>query len=246
MIYVPCDTTAISLGANEIARRIHELVPDVEIKRNGTRGLFFLEPLIEVQTEDGLVAYGPLEAEDITLELIAGGEHPKRLGDIEQHPFLKNQQRLTFSKIGKIDPLSIQDYRDLGGFDGLETALRMTPQALVTEVKDSGLRGRGGAAFPTGIKWQTVLDTPSDQKYIVCNADEGDSGTFADRLVMECDPYMLIEGMIIAGLSVQATQGYIYLRREYPLADRILRAAIENCYAAGWLGDDVQIGRAHV
>lgn len=240
MIYIPCDTTAISLGANELAAHIRAIRPDLAIKRNGTRGLFWLEPLIEVDTPQGRVAYGPVEVEDIDDAMLAGGDHPKRLGNIEEHPYLAQQNRLTFSRIGKIDPLSLEDYQSLGGFKGLSHALTMTPQDIVSEVKDSGLRGRGGAAFPTGIKWQTVLDAPADPKYIVCNADEGDSGTFADRLVMECDPYQLIEGMIIAGLSVGATQGYIYLRREYPLADRILRGAIENCYHEGWLGDDIQ------
>ena len=240
MIYVPCDTTAISLGANELADRIIQLDPSQRIKRNGTRGLFWLEPLIEVDTDQGRIAYGPCELEDITPALLAGQDHPKRLGDIEQLPFLAQQNRLTFARIGKIDPLSLDDYCAMDGFKGLQNALTLTPQEIVSAVKDSGLRGRGGAAFPTGIKWQTVLDAPGQQKYIVCNADEGDSGTFADRLVMECDPYQLIEGMIIAGLAVGATQGYIYLRREYPLADRILRGAIENCYASGWLGSDIQ------
>ncbi len=240
MIYVPCDTTAISLGANQIADEIRALDPEVTIKRNGTRGLFWLEPLIEVDTPQGRIAYGPLELGEVTPELLAGGAHPKRLGDIESHPYLAKQNRLTFARIGKIDPLSLADYRETGGFDGLINAINKTPQGIVSDVKNSGLRGRGGAAFPTGIKWQTVLDAPGTQKYIVCNADEGDSGTFADRLVMECDPYQLIEGMIIAGLAVGANQGYIYLRREYPLADRILRAAIENCYTDGWLGADIQ------
>lgn len=240
MIYVPCDTTAISLGANEVAQQIQALDPSVTIKRNGTRGLYWLEPLVEVDTEHGRIAYGPVEPEDVNEAMISGGDHPKCLGDIETHPYLAKQNRLTFARIGKIDPLSLEDYRAHQGFAGLTNALNKTPQDIVSEVKDSGLRGRGGAAFPTGIKWQTVLDAESPQKYIVCNADEGDSGTFADRLVMECDPYQLIEGMIIAGLAVGANQGYVYLRREYPLADRILRAAIENCYAEGWLGQDIQ------
>ncbi|MCY1359479.1 NADP-reducing hydrogenase subunit HndC [compost metagenome] len=152
---------------------------------------------------------------------------------------MKKQQRLTFARAGITDPLSIDDYRAQDGFKGLENALKREPQAIVDEVKASGLRGRGGAAFPTGIKWQTVLDAPAEQKYIVCNADEGDSGTFADRLVMECDPYMLIEGMTIAGLAVGATQGYIYLRSEYPVAHRILDEAIARAEATGYLGDNI-------
>ena len=245
MIYVPCDSTAISLGANEIAARIRELDSKIEIKRNGTRGLMWLEPLIEVDTPEGRIAYGPVEPADVDAAMLSGQDHPKRLGDIETHPYLARQNRLTFKRIGKIDPLSLEDYQAHDGFKGLTNALALSPQDIVTAVKDSGLRGRGGAAFPTGIKWQTVLDAQDDQKYIVCNADEGDSGTFADRLVMECDPYQLIEGMIIAGLAVGATQGYIYLRREYPLADRIMRGAIENCYSEGWLGADIQGSGKH-
>ena len=245
MIYVPCDSTAISLGANEIAARIRELDSEIEIKRNGTRGLMWLEPLIEIDTPEGRIAYGPVEPADVNAAMLAGQDHPKRLGDIATHPYLARQNRLTFKRIGKIDPLSLEDYQAHDGFKGLNNALALAPQDIVTAVKDSGLRGRGGAAFPTGIKWQTVLDAQDDQKYIVCNADEGDSGTFADRLVMECDPYQLIEGMIIAGLAVGATQGYIYLRREYPLADRIMRGAIENCYSEGWLGADIQGSGKH-
>ncbi|MEX1058168.1 MAG: formate dehydrogenase, partial [Natronospirillum sp.] len=222
-VYVPCDTTALSLGADAVAEQLLVAAASegvtLELVRNGSRGLCWLEPLVEVETPQGRVAFGPVSPEEVG-SLVAAGlfsgqqTHPLALGDIEQLPYLKQQQRLTFSRIGKTDPLSLEDYRRLDGWRGLEHALKQTPQAIVDEVKQSGLRGRGGAAFPTGIKWQTVLDTPAEQKFIVCNADEGDSGTFADRLVMECDPYMLIEGMIIAGLAVGADQGYIYLRSE--------------------------------
>ncbi|MHA7879289.1 MAG: formate dehydrogenase beta subunit [Saccharospirillum sp.] len=247
-VYVPCDTTALSLGADEVAeallREAEQHGQPIELIRNGSRGLFWLEPLVEVDAGQGRVAYGPVTAEAVS-ELVAVGlftgatEHPLGLGDIEQHPYLKQQQRLTFSRIGLTDPLSLDDYCDHGGWQGLERALSLDAQGIVDEVKTSGLRGRGGAAFPTGIKWQTVLDAPAEQKYIVCNADEGDSGTFADRLVMECDPYLLIEGMVIAGLAVGATRGYVYLRSEYPVAHRIFQQALAHAYSTGYLGDNL-------
>lgn len=254
-IYVPCDTTALSMGADEVAALIAHYAGirgvDIELVRNGSRGLFWLEPLVEVETATGRIGYGPVEQDDIPGLVEAGlfegqSDHPRFLGPVADIPYLKRQQRLTFSRIGITDPLSIADYRAHGGFDGLDKALLLSPQAIVDEVKASGLRGRGGAAFPTGIKWQTVHDEPwQQQKYIVCNADEGDSGTFADRLAMECDPYMLIEGMTIAGLAVGATQGFIYLRSEYPVAHRILEEAIHRAEAEGYLGDDVRgSGRA--
>ncbi|WP_110707106.1 formate dehydrogenase beta subunit [Salinicola sp. CR57] len=247
-IYVPCDTTARSLGADAVAARLtraaDRLGVAIQLKRNGSRGLFWLEPLVEVETAAGRVAYGPVAPTDVDALVDAGlfegrQEHDLALGDIEAHPYLARQQRLTFSRIGLTDPLSLEDYTARQGFAGLKQALALTPQGIVDEVKASGLRGRGGAAFPTGIKWQTVHDTPAAQKYIVCNADEGDSGTFADRLVMECDPFMLIEGMTIAGLAVGATQGYIYLRSEYPLAQAMLDEAIVRAEAAGYLGDNI-------
>ena len=249
IIYVPCDTTALSLGADEVAEQIRHYAEqqdvDLRMVRNGSRGLFWLEPLVEVVTAEGRVAYGPVEPEQVA-ELVEAGlfdgqpGHPLYLGSIEEHPYLKRQQRLTFSRIGITDPLCLDDYIANGGFVGLKKAAALTAQGIVDQVKTSGLRGRGGAAFPAGIKWQTVLDEPQDQqKYIVCNADEGDSGTFADRLVMECDPYMLIEGMVIAGLAVGATQGYIYLRSEYLLSQQMLNAAIRRAEAAGYLGENI-------
>lgn len=248
-IYVPSDTTAKALGADRLAQRIAALAArqglELEIVRNGTRGLYWLEPLLEVDTAQGRVGFGPVEEQD--LESLFDAEfwqgdvtHPLALGLVEEIPYLRRQQRFTFARAGITDPLSLDDYRAHGGYRGLPNALAMAAQQIVDEVRESGLRGRGGAAFPTGIKWQTVLDAPADQKYIVCNADEGDSGTFADRLVMECDPFMLIEGMTIAGLAVGATQGYIYLRSEYPLAQKNLNAAIATAYANNLLGEDIQ------
>jgi formate dehydrogenase iron-sulfur subunit len=249
-IYIPRDTTALAMGADRLATEIAAEAANrgesVEIIRNGSRGMFWLEPLVEVATDSGRIAYGPVEHRDIDSLFDQGflkGEtaHPLSQGLTEEIPYFKKQQRLTFARAGITDPVSLDDYQQLDGFNGLKKALQMDGQGIVDEVKTSGLRGRGGAAFPTGIKWQTVLDAngTQDQKYIVCNADEGDSGTFADRMVMEADPYMLIEGMTIAGLAVGADQGYIYLRSEYPVAQQILNEAIAKAEAAGFLGDNL-------
>src|SRR5690606_8123544 len=252
-VYVPRDTAAVAMGAHEIAQQLaaqaQERGLDVQIVRNGSRGLLWLEPMVEVQTAQGRVAYGPVQAEDVAglfeAGWLQGGQHTLSHGLTEEIPYLKNQQRLTFARVGITDPLSLSDYQAHGGLAGLKRAASMTPEAIVDEVTESGLRGRGGAAFPTGIKWKTVLSTPAQQKYIACNADEGDSGTFSDRMIMEGDPYTLIEGMTIAGLAVGATYGYIYLRSEYPDAIATLNSAIDNARAAGWLGHDIAgTGRA--
>lgn len=247
-IFVPCDTTALSLGADKVAEAIRLEAEKrditVEVIRNGSRGMLWLEPLVEVETDLGRIGYAAVEPDHISslfdADFISGSDQAQCcIGLVEELPYLKKQQRLTFARSGITDPVSLLDYESLDGYQGLKNALKLQPQEIVDEVKTSGLRGRGGAAFPTGIKWQTVLDTPSEQKYIVCNADEGDSGTFADRLVMECDPFMLIEGMTIAGLAVHATQGYIYLRSEYPIAHRLLNEAIDKAYEAGYLGPNI-------
>ena len=246
-LYVPRDTTAVALGAQDVATALAAETArrsmDIELVRNGSRGLFWLEPLLEVEQQGQRIAFGPVNAMDVPglLDALAGDAagHPLYLGVTEDIPWLQGQQRLTFARAGLGDPLSLEHYRSLGGFAGLEKALHMSSQGIVEEITASGLRGRGGAAFPAGIKWQTVLDTVAEQKYIVCNADEGDSGTFADRLLMEADPFQLIEGMIIAGLAVGATRGYIYLRSEYPRALDILNSAINTALDAAYLGDDI-------
>lgn len=246
-IFIPTDTTAVAVGADRVAeafkRTAQAMGVELQIIRNGSRGAFGLEPLVEVETDEGRVAFGAVKASDVqsiieSLETPAH-HHERYLGLTTEIPWFVGQTRITFKRCGVGAPTSLESYRALGGYMGLEHALAMSPQAIVDEVKTSGLRGRGGAAFPTGIKWQTVLDTPSSQKYIVCNADEGDSGTFADRLVMEADPFQLIEGMTIAGLGVGATRGYIYLRSEYPKAQKALEAAIEIAEQAGFLGEGI-------
>lgn len=247
-VYVPQDSSAISVGADLVAFELKN-VERVNVVRNGSRGLFWLEPMIEVETLQGRVAYGPVSHTDINSlinqGMLEGAQtHPLSLGLTEEIPFLKQQQRLTFKRAGIIEPSNLTHYQQHGGYEGLQRALTLDQQACIDEVKDSGLRGRGGAAFPTGIKWQTVLNTPNEKKYIVCNADEGDSGTFADRLQMEADPFALIEGMTIAAFAVGADQGYIYLREEYPHAHIMLKKAIETATAANFLGENI-MGSGH-
>jgi len=246
-VYVPRDSTALSLGADKTAAAIvaeaQKRNIQIELIRNGSRGLFWLEPFVEVATEKGRVAFAPVQPKDVPglfdADFLHSGAHPLYLGLTEELSWLKKQQRLTFARVGITDPVSLQDYIAHDGYKGLANALNMSGADIVKVVTDSGLRGRGGAAFPTGIKWNTVLNAPAEQKYIVCNADEGDSGTYSDRMVMEDDPYVLIEGMTIAGVAVGATQGYIYLRSEYPHALKVLNEAIEKATQAGYLGDNI-------
>ncbi|MEA3107175.1 MAG: formate dehydrogenase iron-sulfur subunit [Gammaproteobacteria bacterium] len=247
-IYVPRDAAALGVGADQTAQAIvveaQRRGIDVELIRNGSRGLLWLEPLVEVDVAGTRVAYGPVQAHDVAAlfeaGFTAGHPHPLGHGATEQIPYLKRQERLTFARVGLTDPRSLSDYLVHGGYRGLRTALALKPDDIVARVTASGLRGRGGAAFPAGIKWKTVLGAPSAQKYIVCNADEGDSGTFSDRMLMEGDPFVLIEGMTIAGLATGATRGYIYLRWEYPQAKLALEAAIASAAAANYLGQNIQ------
>jgi formate dehydrogenase iron-sulfur subunit len=246
-VFVPSDTTARSLGADRVAGAIAAAAAErgvkLEIVRNGSRGLYWLEPLVEIEVGDERRAYGPVREQDVAslfeAGFLDGGDHPKSLGATESIPYLARQSRLTFARVGITDPLSLDDYKAHGGYRGLENALAMSGADIVAAVTASGLRGRGGAAFPTGIKWNTVLGAEAEQKYVVCNADEGDSGTFADRMIMESDPYVLIEGMTIAGLAVGATQGFVYIRSEYPQAIATMREAIVRARAAGYLGSGV-------
>ena len=246
-VYVPRDSAAIALGANEVAAAIsgdaEKRGIEIDIVRNGSRGMFWLEPMVEVETAQGRVAYGPVGPADVPAlfdaGFLQGGSHALTQGLTEEIPYLKNQERLTFARVGITDPVSLDDYLAHEGYAGLRRAIAMDGAAIVQEVLDSGLRGRGGAAFPTGIKWKTVANAQATQKYIVCNADEGDSGTFSDRMVMEDDPFVLIEGMTIAGLAVGATQGYIYVRSEYPHAIAALNEAIATANQNGYLGDNI-------
>ena len=246
-IYIPRDAAALSLGAEKVAKAVSQEIAkrglDARIVRNGSRGMFWLEPLVEVEIDGKRIGYGPVKAKDVPAlfdsGLTEGGEHPLCLGEVENLPFLKEQTRLTFARCGITDPLSLTDYEAHRGLKGLRRAIAMTSADIVKDVTDSGLRGRGGAGFPTGIKWKTVLDAPGTRKYIVCNADEGDSGTFADRMIMEGDPFVLIEGMAIAGLATGATKGFVYTRSEYPHAIAAMTEAVEIARKAGILGASV-------
>ncbi|MCJ1886479.1 NADH-quinone oxidoreductase subunit NuoF [Pseudomonas sp. LA21] len=246
-LFVSCDSVARSVGADEVAAALaaeaeRRQVP-LEVQRTSSRGLYWLEPLVELESADGRLGFGPLTADQVPALLDALTSdpirHPLALGPVEEIPYLKTQQRLLFARAGITRPLSLDDYRAHGGFEGLSRAIGMDGAEVVAAVLDSGLRGRGGAAFPAGIKWRTVRDAKAAQKYVVCNADEGDSGTFADRMLMEGDPFLLIEGMAIAGLAVGATMGYIYVRSEYPDSITALNQAIQIARDAGFLGEDL-------
>lgn len=245
-IFIPRDATAIAVGADEVVAAFEQIAEKrglpIEIVRTGSRGLHWLEPMVEMATPKGRVAYGPMSSVDVAsvLESMASnGPHALRLGIADEIPWLKRQTRLTFARCGVIDPHSLEDYRAHGGYKGLERALSLGSDAILAEVTASGLRGRGGAGFPTGIKWKTVAQAKADRKFIVCNADEGDSGTFADRMIMEGDPFLVIEGMTIAGITVGATKGYIYIRSEYPHAVAAMNAAIVAARRGGYLGDKI-------
>lgn len=246
-VYIPRDSSALSVGAEKVAIAVAKEAKsrglDVEIIRNGSRGLYWLETMVEVATPSGRIAYGPVKEKDVTAlfdaDFIHGKAHALSLGLTDEIDWLKKQQRLTFARVGITDPVSLDDYISHDGYQGLKNALKLSGADIVKAVTDSGLRGRGGAAFPTGIKWNTVLGCEADQKYIVCNADEGDSGTYSDRMIMEGDPFVLIEGMTIAAIAVGATQGYIYLRSEYPHALVALNEAIVSANNAGYLGNNI-------
>jgi formate dehydrogenase iron-sulfur subunit len=247
-IFIPRETAAVSVGADEvavaIAREAKKRGQRIELVRNGSWGASWLEPLVEVAAGNDRIAYGNVSVNDVTglfeSGLVDGAAHERRLGPVNEIPYLANQDRWTFWRCGLVNPLSLEDFRSHRGFTALEKAFADGADAVIDAVTASGLRGRGGAGFPTGIKWRTVADAEAGQKYIACNADEGDSGTFSDRLLMEGDPLGLIESMTIAGFAVGASRGYIYLRSEYPLAHAILSRAIELARDGGWLGNDIQ------
>jgi len=250
-IFVPRDAGAIAVGADDVVAALEQAAEKrdlpIQIIRTGSRGLYWLEPMVEVATVKGRVAYGPVSPADVTSlfdAMACNGPHPVWLGLANEIPWLKRQTRLTFARCGVIDPRSVDDYRAHGGYKGLERALSLTSDAILADLTTSGLRGRGGAGFPTGIKWKTVAQTSADRKYIVCNADEGDSGTFADRMITEGDPFVVIEGMTIAAITVGATKGYIYIRSEYPHAVEAMNAAIAAAKRARFLGDHIG-GSAH-
>ncbi|MXY56173.1 MAG: formate dehydrogenase [Gammaproteobacteria bacterium] len=229
--FVPLDTAAVAAGADAVAAAIADT--GTEIVRNGSRGMCWAEPAMEVEYDGARLAFGNVEASDVPGIFQQHERHAKYLGKISEIDYLQRQTRAVFDRAGTSHPL------ELPNTTFLEECLGRDAESLIAEIETSGLRGRGGAGFPAHIKWRTVFDTPGEQKYIVCNADEGDSGTFADRILMEGDPYRLIEGMTIAGLATGATKGYVYLRSEYPIAADIFQAALDNAYAEDLLGTDI-------
>lgn len=247
-LYVPRDSSAVAMGADLVADKISQVSTatkaDVEIVRNGSRGMMWMEPLLEVETASGRMGYANVTVDDVENFALSGFSESslagKGIGLVGEHPYLKNQERLCFARNGITDPTSIDDYIAHDGFKGLEAALALDGKSIVEIVTKSGLRGRGGAAFPTGIKWNTVLGCSADQKYIVCNADEGDSGTFSDRMTMEGDPFALIEGMSIAALAVGATKGYLYLRSEYPHAEEVFKEALRIAREHSYIGENIR------
>jgi formate dehydrogenase iron-sulfur subunit len=245
-VYVPRDAAARALGADDVAAAVlaeaAKAGVEITLVRNGSRGMVWLEPLVEVETPAGRVGFGPMTSADVAGMFAPG--HGKALGLVDALPWMVAQTRLTFARVGVIDPVSLDDYRSHGGLVGLTRALAMDGPGIVAEVTASGLRGRGGAGFPTGIKWNTVAGAKGARKYIVCNADEGDSGTFADRMLMEGDPFTLIEGMIIAAIGVGATKGFVYIRSEYPDAITVMKTAVDIALREGLLGASV-MGSGH-
>ncbi len=244
-VFVSLDSLAVALGADAVAEALAQV--GFRVVRTGSRGMHWLEPLVEFEQDGVRHGFGPVGRDDVSAliaalrspDKTAHLRHPKSVGAIEALDYFKSQSRLTFVRCGVVDPVDPADYRKHGGMNGLARALAMTGAEICEEVLASGLRGRGGAGFPAGIKWKTVANAAADEKYIVCNADEGDSGTFADRMIMEGDPFLLIEGMATAGIATGATQGFIYLRSEYPIAAGVLERAIAAAYGAGWLGSNV-------
>ncbi|MBB4197526.1 formate dehydrogenase [Rhodoblastus sphagnicola] len=243
-VYIPIDAAALSLGAERVVaafrREAEARGVTLDIRRNGSHGMFWLEPLVEVETLQGRIGFGPVRPEDVASLFdsgaLASGDHPLKRGHVADMIWMRRQQRLSFARVGVLDPLSLEDYVANGGLKGLQNALAMSPADVVEQVRASGLRGRGGAGFPTGVKWKTVHDAQADRKYVICNADEGDSGTFADRMIFEGDPFMLIEGMAIGAYAVGAEKGFIYLRSEYPHAAQTMARALELAERAGWIG----------
>jgi len=219
-IAISDDALALACGDDAVAAAMAKAMPDADIIRVSSWGMHWLEPLVEVNG----IGYGPATVDDVAA--ILDGTSDLNIGKVAEHPFIAKQQRLTFARAGITQPLDLEDYQATDGWLGLAKARELGADAIIDTVTQSGLRGRGGAGFPAGIKWKTVAGADGPQKYIVCNADEGDSGTFADRMLMEGDPYCLIEGMAIAGLAVGADKGYIYARSEYPHAIAKLNAAI--------------------
>ena len=240
-IFLSRDSAALSVGADAVAKAIlmeaERRGRAVTLIRTGSRGLLWLEPLAEIQAGPNRIAYGPIDPSDVSslfdADWLRGRSHALGLGPLESVPYFANQERLGFARSGLSDPLDLQSYEQHGGLAGLREAANRLPADIVNEVTKAGLRGRGGAGFPTGRKWSTVAAASGARKYVCCNADEGDSGTFADRMLLEGDPFVVLEGVTIAAHAVGADEAYFYIRSEYPAAIEVVREAISIWQAAG-------------
>jgi formate dehydrogenase iron-sulfur subunit len=233
-LYVANDTSSQAAGSDRLAQHL-AAVPGVDVVRTSSRGAFFLEPMVERDSPDGRLIWCHVTPDQIPS--ILAGTGGQRLHEI---PFLHHQQRITFANFGETEPLSLDLYRACDGWVGWQAAQQGAPETIIQELKASQLRGRGGAAFPVWIKWDVARRTEADRKYVVANADEGDAGTYCDRMIMEGDPFRLLEGMLICARAIGAEHGYIYCRHEYPAAARTIRRAIEAAEAAGLLQVDAR------
>ncbi len=221
-LYLSNDTSSRAAGAERLAEHLRTRA-DVQLIHTSSRGAFFLEPMIERDSPTGRVAWCHVALDDLPNIIMGTGGMP-----VDAIPYLAKQTRATFANFGITEPLALDEYQSRGGFKGLEAALAMAPEAIIQELKISRLRGRGGAAFPVWNKWQVAHQTDANEKYVVVNADEGDAGTYCDRMVMEGDPFRLIEGMLICAHAIGATKGFIYCRQEYPAAAWSIRTAIRK------------------
>jgi formate dehydrogenase iron-sulfur subunit len=230
--YLANDTSSRAAGAERLADAWRER-PEIQLIRTSSRGAFFLEPMVERDTPNGREAWFDVSPND--LPSIVGGVGGTPVAEI---PFLQQQTRFTFANFGITEPLALDEYQTRGGLKGLEAAQSLSPEAIVEQLRVSRLRGRGGAAFPVWGKWQVAQQASSEQKYVVANADEGDAGTYCDRMIMEGDSFRLIEGMMLCAKAIGATRGYLYCRYEYPAAARAMNFAIQKAREADLLDSD--------
>lgn len=239
-IKVGASSCGIAAGADKIIKQLKEKYPKLDVSITGCIGLCFLEPIVDIyDDEDNLFRHVNVELSSID-EIIENYDTNKTLIDEKDQDVINRQTRIVTENYGHINPESIEDYLNVGGYKAIKKCVEeSTPEKVIEEIKISGLRGRGGAGFPTWFKWNAALQSRSDKKYIVCNADEGDPGAFMDRSVLEGDPHKLIEGMMIAGFAMNADEGIVYVRAEYPLAIKRLQRAINDAVAHNILGKNI-------
>jgi len=240
-IKVGLASCSIAAGAQKVYDALSSLAAeDVQICKAGCLGLCYLEPLIEVYDDEGKrFLYGNVTEKTAAEIYNSHAQFSREISKYLVSNGFSRQERLILARCGEIDPESLDEAMALGAYEGLKNALAMTPDEVIETMKASGLRGRGGAGFPTGVKWSLARASKGDEKFVICNADEGDPGAFMDRSILESDPHAVIEGLAIAGFAVGAGRGIIYVRAEYPLAVKRLGAAIKQAAENGILGKDI-------